>query len=148
MKHFTRRQLFKGIAGLGALVAASQAFARAAFKLTSVDESMSAVYGSNAAEESNQVVLNVPEIAENGLVVPVEVKAAPGVQAKSISVFVEDNPNPLVSTFEILDDNPAQVKLRLKMAGSSNVVAAIQTADGKLLKKTKEVKVTLGGCGG
>ena len=96
--------------------------------------------------ESDQVTLKVPDIAENGAVVPVTVSTALA-DVESISVIVDDNPTPLVALFELSPQSVADISLRIKM-GKSSMVRTIVKAGGKLYSASKEVKVTIGGCGG
>jgi len=96
--------------------------------------------------ESDQVTLKIPDIAENGAVVPVSVSTdLPGVE--SISVIVDNNPTPLAAMFELTPDSVADISVRIKM-GESSVVRTVVKADGKFYSASKEVKVTIGGCGG
>jgi sulfur-oxidizing protein SoxY len=89
---------------------------------------------------------NFPEIAENGAQVPVTVLSKiPNTQ--SISIVIDKNPFPLSSTFEFSNGAETYVSTRLKMGQTSNVIALVK-ADGKSFTATKEVKVTIGGCGG
>jgi len=97
--------------------------------------------------ESKDVVLTGPDIAENGAVVPVAVSTSlPGV--KRLLVLVEKNPNVLSAIFDVSDAVEASFSTRVKMGQSSNVFAVALMGDGKVLFAQKEVKVTLGGCGG
>ena len=96
--------------------------------------------------ESDQVTLKVPDIAENGAVVPVTVSSTLA-DVESISVIVENNPTPLVALFELSPQSVADISLRIKM-GESSMVRTIVKAGGKLYSASKEVKVTIGGCGG
>ena len=103
--------------------------------------------GAGAPTESKDVTLTGPDIAENGAVVPVTVSTTlPGV--KRLLVLVEKNPSVLAAIFEVSDAVDANFATRVKMGQSSNVYAVAQMADGKMLFATKEIKVTLGGCGG
>ena len=96
--------------------------------------------------ESDQVILKIPDIAENGAVVPVTVSTdLPDVE--SISVIVDNNPTPLAAMFELSPQSVADVSIRIKM-GESSVVRTVVKAGGKFYSASKEVKVTIGGCGG
>ena len=107
---------------------------------------MQELFGSADVSESSAIELNAPDIAENGAVVPVSVSSTlDGVE--SISIIVEENPAPLAASFDLTPNAVADVSTRLKMGKTSNVVAVVK-ADGKLYSATKEVKVTIGGCGG
>ncbi len=87
-----------------------------------------------------------PEIAENGAQVPVTVTSRIA-NTQSISIIVDKNPFPLSSTFEFAGGAEGYVSTRLKMGQTSNVIAVVK-ADGKFFSASKEVKVTIGGCGG
>lgn len=145
----SRRVFLRGAAAAAALMAlprALLAWPDKAFKAKSGDDVMSALFGSTEASESTAVVLNAPDIAENGRVVPVSVSSTlDGVE--TISIIVETNPSPLAASFDLGPGAVADVSTRLKMGKTSNVIAVVK-ADGKLYKAQKEVKVTIGGCGG
>lgn len=96
--------------------------------------------------ESDKVTLKVPDIAENGAVVPVTVSADLA-NIESISVIVENNPTPLVAMFELSPQSVPEISVRMKM-GESSVVRAVVKAGGQFYSASKEVKVTIGGCGG
>jgi sulfur-oxidizing protein SoxY len=117
-----------------------------AFKLPSVEEGLKALYGSDQAEASEAVKIKAPDIAENGAVVPISVSSdLDGVTG--ISIYVPANPNPLAASFDIGKNSVADVSTRIKMGKTSDVVAVVH-AGGKSYKASKEVKVTIGGCGG
>ena len=116
-----------------------------AFKQKSEADALKTLYG-KTAEASDKVKLDAPEIAENGAVVPIAVSSAlPNVT--SIAILVPENPFPLAAAYKIPEGTQAAVASRLKMAKTSKVVGMVE-ADGKLYSATKEVKVTVGGCGG
>ena len=96
--------------------------------------------------ESNQVKLKVPDIAENGAVVPVTVSTDLA-DVEAISVMVENNPTPLVAMFELSPQSVPEISVRIKMGESSKVQTVVK-AGGKYYSASKEVKVTIGGCGG
>lgn len=135
------------LAGAGLLpTAARAAYNAAAFEVKTMAELMK-VLGTGAPTESKEVTITAPDIAENGAVVPVAVAStAPGV--KRLLVLVEKNPSVLSAMFEVSDAVDASFSARVKMGQSSNVYAVALTGDGKVLFAQKEVKVTLGGCGG
>jgi sulfur-oxidizing protein SoxY len=102
--------------------------------------------GAEGAAVSTDVVVTGPDIAENGAVVPLSVTSnAPGTDY--IAILVEKNPNPLSAAFTLPEGTEATVNTRVKMGGTSNVHALVR-AGGKWLIASKEIKVTLGGCGG
>ena len=118
---------------------------KAAFATTSIADTIKLLGGSEATP-SGDVVFTVPEIAENGAVVPLSiVSKIPNTQ--QIAVLIEKNPNTLAASFDIPADTDPSISTRVKMGQTSNVVALVK-ADGKFYSATKEVKVTLGGCGG
>lgn len=154
--HPTRRLILQGAAsvallGLGNLpfgaarAAANDKYPEDAFKQKSEADAIKSLYG-RTAEPSDKVKLDAPEIAENGGVVPVSVTTTLD-KVTSISFFVAENPNALAASYRIPDGTIPSVANRLKMAKTTNVIAIVE-ADGKLYSATKEVKVTVGGCGG
>jgi sulfur-oxidizing protein SoxY len=135
------------LAGAGALPEIAQAaYAQAAFDAKSLADVVKAL-GVSAPTASPAVVLTAPDIAENGAVVPVGCSTTlPGV--KRLLIAVEKNPSTLCAAFDVSEAIEANLNTRIKMAQSSNVYAIAILADGKVLFAQKEVKVTLGGCGG
>jgi sulfur-oxidizing protein SoxY len=116
-----------------------------AFKAKSEAETLKALYG-KSAEASDKVSLDAPEIAENGAVVPIAVATTlPNVTG--LAILVLENPNVLAAAYKIPAGAQASVANRLKMAKTSKVVAVVESG-GKLYSASKEVKVTVGGCGG
>jgi sulfur-oxidizing protein SoxY len=104
-------------------------------------------YGAGAPTESKSVMLTAPDIAENGAVVPFSIASTlPNV--KQMLILVEKNPSALVAKFDVSDAVEPNFTTRAKMGQSSDVYAVAITADGKAYYTKKEVKVTLGGCGG
>ena len=118
---------------------------KAAFDAKNMNDVLKAMGGS-AAEKSGDIVITAPDIAENGAVVPVAV-ASKIPNTQSISILVEKNPSSLAAEFDILPGTEPNVGTRVKMGQSSNVHAVVK-AGGKYYVATKEIKVTLGGCGG
>ncbi len=120
--------------------------AKTAFKATSADTALQELFGGLPMEPSDAITFKVPDIAENGAVVPVSVATSiDGVE--SIAIVVDENPNPLSARFNISPDTEADISTRVKMGKSSVVRALVKTSD-KVYFTTKEVKVTIGGCGG
>jgi sulfur-oxidizing protein SoxY len=102
--------------------------------------------GVGAPAESKDILIEAPQIAENGAVVPVEITSnVPG--TRSIAVVVEKNPFPLVAKFDFSESAVPFVKVNVKV-GESSFVRAIAEAGGKYYTASREVKVTIGGCGG
>jgi len=135
------------LAGVGLLpVQAQAAWNAAAFDMKTMAEVAKAMGGS-APVESKDVVVTGPDIAENGAVVPVGVSTTlPGV--KKLLLLVEKNPSVLAASFDVSDAVDAAFTTRVKMGQSSNVMAVALMNDNRVLFSQKEVKVTLGGCGG
>jgi sulfur-oxidizing protein SoxY len=153
-----RRLILQGVAsvaliGLGnipfslapAFAAANDKYPEDAFKAKSDADAIKSLYG-KTAEPSDKVKLDAPEIAENGAVVPISVSSVLA-DVTSISILVTENPNALAASYKIPAGTMPSVANRLKMAKTSNVIAIVE-AGGKLYSATKEVKVTVGGCGG
>lgn len=117
----------------------------AAFSVKTLPEALRAL-GAQSPASSDAIQIKAPEIAENGAVVPVAVESRlPGTQ--SISLLIEKNPQPLAASFEFPAGTEPSVSTRVKMGESSNVYALVK-ADGKFYIAKKEIKITLGGCGG
>jgi sulfur-oxidizing protein SoxY len=134
-----------GLAAPPARAAANDKYPEEAFKQKADKEAIQALYG-RTAEASDKVKLDAPEIAENGAVVPISVTTTLE-NVTSISFLVSGNPNALAASYAIPAGTVPAVANRLKMQQTSNVIAIVD-AGGKLYSATKEVKVTVGGCGG
>jgi sulfur-oxidizing protein SoxY len=151
-----RRVIATALAGLAAAIAlpalVKRAFAadaalwpKDAFMQKTEADAIKALYGKDA-EVSDKVKLDAPEIAENGAVVPVSVSSAlPDVT--SIAIIVSENPYPLTASYKLPPGTAGMVSNRLKMAKTSKVMALVESG-GKIYSASKEVKVTVGGCGG
>jgi len=150
-----RRDLLKAGTALAALAAfggallkpesARAAWNQAAFQAKSAHDAMRAL-GMRDATESKDIEIRAPDIAENGAVVPIDVTSnIPG--TSSISVFIEKNPFPYTGTFDFAAGTVPYVHLRAKL-GTSTPVRIVVAANGKYYTAAKEVKVTIGGCGG
>jgi len=135
------------LATLGLLpraVLAQAGWNRVAFETKSLNEVMKALGGAKPVE-SKDVILQVPDIEENGAQVPIAASTLlPGV--KRLLLLVEKNPNILSAIFEFTDTVEPSVTIRLKMDQSSKVYAVMMMADGRVLFAQKDVAVTLGGC--
>jgi sulfur-oxidizing protein SoxY len=117
---------------------------KAAFETTQKDAALAAI-GGKGAEDSARISVKTPDIAENGAVVPVEVSTdLPGLE--SIAILSEKNVNPLVGVYRMTDTD-GFLSTRIKMGQTANVRAIVK-AGGKTYTAAKEVKVTVGGCGG
>lgn len=134
------------LAAAGLLPRDALAFNKAAFEAKSVADAAKA-FGGGVPAESKDVTLTAPDIAENGAVVPMVV-ASTLPNLKHLLVLVEKNPSALVAMFDVTDAVEANFATRAKMGQTSDVYAVAITNDGKALYAKKEVKVTLGGCGG
>jgi len=136
------------LAGAGLLapdVAVALDWNKAAFEGKSVSDAFKAL-GTATPANSADILLKAPDIAENGAVVPVGIESRiPGTE--SIALLVEKNPSPLAAAFDIPAGTEASVSTRVKMGETSNVYALVK-ANGKYFVAKKEIKVTLGGCGG
>jgi len=154
----TRRLILQGagalaLLGLGnipfglapAFAAANDKYPEEAFKQKGDTEAIKALYG-KAAEPSDKIKLDAPEIAENGGVVPIGVSTTLA-DVTSIAFLVSENPNVLIAKYNIPPGTLPNVANRIKMAKTSNVTVLVE-AGGKLYSASKEVKVTVGGCGG
>ncbi|MFT7771735.1 thiosulfate oxidation carrier protein SoxY [Roseateles sp.] len=135
------------LGGLGLLPrTAMAAYPTAAFEAKSLADLLK-VLGAGAPVESKDVTVTAPDIAENGAVVPVGASTTlPG--AKRLLILVEKNPSVLSAAFDVNESVEPAFTTRVKMGQSSNVIAVALMNDGKVLFAQKEVKVTLGGCGG
>ena len=132
-------------AGIRPARAQAQQWNQAAFSGKTLREALQAL-GAQSPAASDAVVIKAPEIAENGAVVPVAVESRlPGTQ--SITLLIEKNPLPLAASFDIPSGTEPSVSTRVKMGESSDVYALVK-ADGKYYFARKEVKITIGGCGG
>ena len=153
-----RREVLKtgGGAGLLALLAAAgwvkpetalaQAWNKAAFESHSMAETMKELGGGEPAQSKDIVFFQTPDIAENGAVVPIGVSSSIP-KTESIAILIEKNPNMLAANFDIPAGTEPALTTRVKMGQTSNIYALVK-ADGKYYVAAKEVKVTLGGCGG
>lgn len=119
---------------------------KAAFSSKAMDEAFAALGASVTEVNATAIQLSVPEIAENGAIVPVTVATTLS-NVQQISIFVDKNPNVMAASFVIPAGTEGLVTTRVKMGQTANVVALVK-ADGKFYRTAKEVKVTAGGCGG
>jgi sulfur-oxidizing protein SoxY len=149
-----RRDFLKNTAAGTTLVAGAGLFPRmlmadwpeAAFQARSIDEALSVLLDASEHQSSGDILIKAPDIAENGAVVPVQVSTSLA-KAESITLIAEKNPVPLIASFKFKEDGLSYLSTRIKMSTSSNLIAIVK-ADGKLYSTIKEVKVTIGGCGG
>ena len=155
-----RRKVLQGTGGMavmGLMVAAGlvkpgKAFAqqaswnKAAFETKTLNDAVKAMGGGAPVESKDIAFVNTPDIAENGAVVPFTIQSKIP-KTEQIALLVEKNPSVLVASFNIPEGTEPWVNTRAKMGQTSNVFAVVK-ADGKYYYAAKEVKVTLGGCGG
>jgi sulfur-oxidizing protein SoxY len=146
----SRRLFLQGSVALAALMALPRALLAAwpekAFASSAASEAMTELFGTDQTTPSSAISLSAPEIAENGAVVPITVETTLD-NVQSVSIVVDKNPRPLAISFEIPEGTLPNVACRIKMGQTSPVTAVVKTDSG-LFSATKEVKVTIGGCGG
>ncbi len=133
-------------AGLLAPIPLFAAASKSGFDAENLPDALKAVFGSDALIESAEVELKAPDIAENGAVVPITVSTDIA-GAESITIFVENNMRPLSGIFALGPRAAGFASTRIRMGKTSNVVVVVKAGD-KLYSAKKEVKVTIGGCGG
>ena len=149
--HIGRRLFINGGLALAALTALPRALLAAAwpekaFSSPLASEAMIDLLGTDKTIPSDQITMKAPEIAENGAVVPIRIKTTLE-NVESISIIVEKNPRPLAATVEILPGTLPEFSSRIKMRETSQVLVVVKTDSG-LYSTSKEIKVTIGGCGG
>ncbi|MDZ7662592.1 thiosulfate oxidation carrier protein SoxY [Thiohalophilus sp.] len=156
MQH-TRRLFLKGTMAAGTLAVAAganlltpgkvlAAWPEKAFTAEKMDSALSEMEGKTELVNSDKITVKTPDIAENGAVVSVTVRTELP-DAENISIYVPVNTFPLTASYELTDKFGGEITGRIKMAKTSDVIAVVK-AGGKLYTAKKEVKVTLGGCGG
>jgi sulfur-oxidizing protein SoxY len=134
------------MAGAGLMTQAeAAAWNEAAFKAKTVEDVAKVLGSSDLPQVSDKVQVRAPDIAENGAVVPVGVESS--LKATEMAILVEKNPSALAAMFILPEGAESFATTRVKMGQTSNVIAMVKS-DGKWLMASKEVKVTLGGCGG
>ena len=153
-----RRNFIKSICAASAVAATmspSALLAKDAPKggnVLTYDAAVSAITGGKAVTDSDKVSLTVPEIAENGAVVPVKVNVeSPMTDAdyvKAIHILATKNGNARCADVMLTPLNgKGYFATRIKLNGTQDVVALVELSNGTFLKKAKSVKVTIGGCG-
>ena len=133
-------------AGLLTPRASLAAWSKDAFDAKDVNSALSGLFGSSDLSGSEKIKIKAPDIAENGAVVPVSVTTDIS-GTESISILAEKNATPLTASFILGSGTEGYVSTRIKMGKTSSVIAVVK-ANGKLYSTGKEVKVTIGGCGG
>jgi sulfur-oxidizing protein SoxY len=137
-----------GVAVMAGLLKPGMALAdwnKAGFEAKDLNGALASI-GGTAAAASGDISVKAPDIAENGAVVPVEISSNIA-GTESIAIVGEKNALPLIADFKLMNGAQGFVSTRIKMGTTSNVVAVVK-AGGKVYKAHKEVKVTIGGCGG
>ena len=152
---YPRRTLLKKISGLSLYILTLLSFINVpkkgwakwnqkAFQAKEFKNSLKAIYGSKSIEPSDQIKIEAPEIAENGLSVPVSVSSFIK-KTENLSIFIEDNPLPLIANYHLKAGMIADFSVRVKVAKSTNIHVVIQSQE-ELFSNSKKIQVTLGGC--
>ena len=123
----------------------AQTFNATLFQAKNLSELIRMLGGASAAN-SKEILITAPEIAENGAVVPVAVRSQLP-RTEQISLLVEKNPDPLAASFQLLEGLEPDLRMNVKMGQSSDVIALVK-ADGRFYVARKDIRVTIGGCGG
>ena len=144
-----RRLTLRAVAALAASLMlplrALAAWNKEAFQSKTAADALRSL-GVASSTESVDVMIEAPQIAENGAVVPIEITSnLPN--TKSIAVVIQKNPFPLAAKFDFAEGAMPYVKLNVKV-GESSLVRVVAEAGGKFYAASKEIKVTIGGCGG
>ncbi len=153
----TRRTFLKTTGGIGLTTAVLgsaalvpqrvlAAYPKAGFDATDINGAVSATMGSDQHSESADIKLKAPDIAENGAVVPITVSSSMA-DVTQIAIVAAANPSPLTSAFDLTSASEPYVSTRIKLGKTGDVIAVLKSG-GKLYSAKKEVKVTIGGCGG
>jgi sulfur-oxidizing protein SoxY len=151
-----RRTFLKGAALAGTVAVAAAAGLLAPMRLLAAERSKAfdakglpdtlKSLGAASVTDSKDITIKAPHVAENGAMIPVEITSTiPGTTA--IILMVEKNPSPMVAQFDFTNGGEAYVSTRIKM-GQTSTVKAIAKAGDKFYAASKEIKVTIGGCGG
>ena len=150
--NFTRRHVLGLTAGAAAFAVAGARFTPAFASTEETDKSIMDFTGGVAPSEG-KITLTAPEIAENGNTVPVSVNVDSAMSGddlvESVILFADGNPNPEVATFNFTEmSGTALATTRMRLAKTQNVIAVAKMKDGSFFMDKKQVKVTIGGCGG
>ena len=122
------------------------AWPQQAFGADSVDGALNKLLGTTSSANNPDIRIKAPEVAANGAVVPVTVSTGL-TKVTSINILAANNPTPLAANFDLTPAMAAYVTCRIKMRKTADIIAVIK-ADGRLFSNRKNVKVTIGGCGG
>jgi len=146
-RKFIKQSLIAG--AVGSILSSFNIFAAwpvSAYKQENISDALKQLFGDSTPIETNKIHIKIPNIAENGAVVPINIKTTL-TNVDSIGILVAANPNPLVARFTMHSVRTVDINTRIKMGKSSDVVAFVRS-NGKLYVTRKFVKVTIGGCGG
>lgn len=148
----TRRQLLAFGAGAAALGLTIGGVPAALATPEDVSDKIAELFG-GATPEKGKITLSTPEIAENGNTVPISVSVESAMEGddlvESVVIFADGNPSPSIATFHFTAmSGAAEATTRIRLARTQNVIAVVKMADGSVFMDSKEVKVTIGGCGG
>ena len=151
-----RRSIIKGVLGAGLLpflsglagLIPATAHARVveAFDAKTTKEAIDVLFKEAKPQESDKLKLIAPDIAENGTVVPLTIQSSLD-NLESIAVFATENPRALVATYKFTPNSAPPLDLRVKL-GKTQKVLIIAQAGGKLYSTSKQISVSVGGCGG
>ena len=156
MKHSNKRRLFLksalatgtlGVAVSAGLLTPSAVLAswpETAFKAAKSADAINALFG-GAAAESDKVIVDVADVAENGAIVPVKIQTSLD-KVENMTILVNENAAPLTASFNVQPEVDNEISIRVKVGKPSDIVGVVK-ADGKLFTAKKHVKVTQGGCG-
>jgi len=153
LEDLSRRQLLIAAGHGGAVVATMTLLpSRLLADFPSIDEAIKSVTG-DAIPAEGRVELTLPQIAENGNTVPIEISVDSPMSdtdyVKSVHIFADGNPNPNVATYHFTPaSGEARLAARIRLAKTQNVIAIAEMSSGELYMAKSEVKVTIGGCGG
>ena len=145
----TRRAFLRGLAGLGAglaLLRPGAAGPAESFRAESLDAALAELTGGGELLDHPELQLELPDIAEDGGKVPVQVHAPVG-DIERISILVEHNPLPLIAVSQVPPRGEPYVSLRIRVRESSRVIALAHGRDGRIYRAARDISVTAGGCG-
>lgn len=151
-RHFLKNTMATGAIALaassGLLVPGSvlAAWNKKAFDAKDVQSALKGAIGTELTEATDKIKIKAPQIAENGAVVPITISSTLS-NVKSITILSEKNSTPLIAKFNLKGKTEAFISTRIKMGKTSNIIAVCESG-GKFYSARKEVKVTIGGCGG
>lgn len=150
-RNFLFSLLLGGLASLGsrialaATTALNQAWPKKAFASKQAEQALTSLFGKHKPLESKHIVLTIPDVAEDGAVVPVSVSTTL-TGAESITLLAEKNPTPLLAQFLLTPEQKPYVATHIKLAATGAVLAVVRV-QGQSYIARKQVKVVLGGCG-